>query len=161
MSIVEVIKARRNIKSFKQDQIEMKQIYNWLQAGSMAPNHRMTEPWEVYVVGPETRKKLNHKTNFGNAPVVLAVLSRHGASDVETYENAIATSCFVQNFLLAAWEEGVGAFWSSIANVQRNRDILGVQEGYDVIGVFGVGYPDEIKDAKERTSIQEKIKYLS
>lgn len=161
MSIVEVIKARRNIKSFKQDQIEMEQIHNWLQAGTMAPNHRMTEPWEVYVVGPETREMLNHKTNFFNTPVVLAILSRHGVSDAETTENAIATSCFVQNFLLAAWADGVGTFWSSIANVQRNRDILGVPEGYDVIGVFGVGYPDEIKDAKERTSIQEKIKYLS
>lgn len=161
MSIVEVIKARRNIKSFKQDQIEMEQVFKWLQAGSMAPNHRMTEPWEVYVVGPETREKLNHKTNFFNAPVVLVVLSRHGVSEVETYENAIATSCFVQNFLLAAWADDVGTFWSSIANVQRNRDILSVPEGYDVIGVFGVGYPDEIKGAKERTSIQEKIKYLS
>nr|WP_309098719.1 nitroreductase [Fredinandcohnia onubensis] len=161
MSIVEVINTRRNIKSFKQDQVEMEQILNWLQAGTMAPNHRMTEPWEVYVVGPETRRKLNHKTNFFNAPVVLAVLSRHGASDVETTENAIATSCFVQNFLLAAWAEGVGTFWSSMANAQKNRDILSVPEGYDVIGVFGVGYPDEIKDAKERTSIQEKTKYLS
>ena len=161
LSIIEVIKARRNIKSFKQDQIEMEQIYKWLQAGSMAPNHRMTEPWEVYVVGPETRKKVNHKTNFGNAPLVLAVLSKHGASEAETYENAIATSCFVQNFLLAAWAEGVGAFWSSIANAQKIRDILGVPGGYDVIGVFGVGYPAEIKDAKKRTSIREKIRYLS
>ncbi|WP_099361433.1 nitroreductase family protein [Fredinandcohnia onubensis] len=161
MNILEVIHTRRNIKSFKQDQIEMEQINNWLQAGSMAPNHRMTEPWEVYVVGPETREKLNHKTNFFNAPVVLVVLSRHGASEVETYENAIATSCFVQNFLLAAWAEGVGTFWSSMANAQKSRDILSVPEGYDVIGAFGVGYPDEIKEAKERTSIQEKIKYLS
>jgi nitroreductase len=161
LNILEVINTRRNIKSFKQDQIEMEQIYNWLQVGAMAPNHRMTEPWEVYVVGPETREKLNHKTNFFNAPVVLVVLSRHGASEVETYENAIATSCFVQNFLLAAWAEGVGTFWSSMANAQKNRDILGVPNGYDVIGVFGVGYPDEMKDAKERTSIQEKVKYLS
>lgn len=139
----------------------MEQINKWLQAGSMAPNHRMTEPWEVYVVGPEARERLNHKTNFFNAPVVLAILSRHGATDVETAENAIATACFVQNFNLAAWAEGVGTFWSSMGNAQKNREILGVPEGYDVIGVFGIGYPDEIKEPKERTSIQEKIKYIS
>lgn len=161
MKIEEVINTRRNIKSFKQDQIEMKQISNWLKAGTMAPNHRMTEPWEVYVVGPETREKLNHKTNFCHAPVVLVVISRHGASEIETYENIIATACFVQNFLLSAWAEGVGTFWSSIANAPKKREILGVPEEYDVIGVFGVGYPDEVKDAKERKPIQEKIKYLA
>lgn len=160
MKIAEVINTRRNVKSFKQDHIEMKQIQNWLQAGSMAPNHRMTEPWEVYVVGPETRAKLNHKANFFNAPVVLVIISRHGASEVETTENSIATACFVQNFLLSAWAEGVGTFWSSIGNAQKNREVLGVPDAYDVIGVFGVGYPDEIKEAKARTSIQEKIKYL-
>jgi hypothetical protein len=31
---------------------------------------------------------------------------------------------------------------------------------YHVIGVFGVGYPDEINEPKERISIEEKIKYL-
>ena len=76
----------------------MEQMTKWLQAGTMAPNHKMTEPWEVYVVGSETREKLNHKTNFWNAPVVIAVLSKHGATKIETEENALATACFVQNF---------------------------------------------------------------
>src|SRR5690606_23361656 len=98
LNILEAIHTRRNIKSFKSDPIDMEQINKWLQAGTMAPNHRMTEPWEVYVVGQETRAQLNHKTDFWNAPVVLAVLSKHGATEVETYENILASACFVQNF---------------------------------------------------------------
>jgi hypothetical protein len=47
-----------------------------------------------------------------------------------------------------------------MGGAQKNRDILGVPKGYDVIGVFGVGYPEEINKPKERTAIQEKIKYL-
>lgn len=136
-------------------------INKWLQAGTMAPNHRMTEPWEVYIVGPETREKLNHKTDFCKAPVVLAILSKHGATEIETKENALATACFVQNINLAAWAEGAGTFWSSMGNNQKNRDILGVPANYDVIGVFGIGYPEEIKEPKERTLIKEKIRYLS
>ncbi len=160
MSIIEIINSRRNIKNFKSDPISMEQLNKWLQAGTMAPNHKMTEPWEVYLVGPKTRAELNHKTNFFNAPVVLAVLSKHGATKIETEENALATACFVQNFNLAAWEEGVGTFWSSMGNAQKNREILGVSNEYDVIGVFGVGYPEEINSPKERTPIQEKIKSL-
>jgi len=160
LEILDIIYSRRNIKSFKSDPIDMEQINKWLQAGTMAPNHRMTEPWEVYVVGQETRAQLNHKADFWNAPIVLAVLSKHGATEVETYENILASACFVQNFNLAAWAEGVGTFWSSLGNNPQKREILGVPDGYDVIGVFGVGYPDEVSQPKERTIIEDKIKYL-
>ena len=160
MDILEIIHSRRNIKKFKSDPVDMEQINKWLKAGTMAPNHRMTEPWEVYVVGSETREKLNHKADFWNAPVVLAILSKKGATEIETYENILATACFVQNFNLAAWAEGVGTFWSSLGNNAQKREILGVPEGHDVIGIFGVGYPEEINQPKERMPIQEKMKFL-
>jgi nitroreductase len=160
MDMLEIISSRRNIKSFKSDAVHSELIHKWLQAGTMAPNHKMTEPWEVYWVGEETRALLNHKTNFFNAPTVIAVLSKHGANDIETKENELATACFVQNFNLAAWAEGVGTFWSSMAIAPKIREILGVPDGYEVIGIFGVGYPEEVSSPKERKPIQEKTKYL-
>ncbi|PMC40477.1 nitroreductase [Bacillus sp. UMB0899] len=160
MNTLEIIHSRRTIKSFKSDSISQEQLNKWLQAGTMAPNHKMTEPWEVLVVGKETRGKINHKADFFGAPVVLAVLSKHGATEIETYENLITTACFVQNFNLAAWEDGAGTFWSSVGNAQKNREILGVSDDYNVVGVLGVGYPEEINAPKDRAPIQEKIKYL-
>ena len=160
LDIVEVITTRRNIKKFKADPINPDLIHKWLQAATMAPNHRMTQPWEIYVIGPETRAKINHKTNFGNAPYVMAVLSKHGSSAVETDENAFATACFIQNFNLAAWAEGAGTFWSSISISAKNREILSVPEHYDIIGTIAVGIPEEIPEPKPRDPIQSKIKQL-
>ena len=160
MSILNIIKSRRIIKKFKQDRINRQQILSWLQVATMAPNHRMTEPWEFIFVGPQTRANLNHKTNFGNAPVVFTVLSNHGKSVLETEENRSATSCLIQNFMLAAWEAGVGTFWSSIAASAKNRALLNVPDGFDVIGVLAVGYPEEIPEAKQRTPIDHKISEL-
>jgi nitroreductase len=160
MNVLDVIKNRRTIKKFKTDAVSLDLIYSWLEAAKMAPNHRMTEPWEVYFIGPETRGKLNHKNDFGNAPVLIAVLSKHGASAVEKEENVIATACFIQNFNLVAWTQGVGTFWSSIGITAKNREILGVPENYDLIGVLGIGYPEIIPDPKPRTSIMNKIKNL-
>ncbi|MCQ6280371.1 nitroreductase family protein [Bacillus sp. EB600] len=160
MDIVEVITTRRNIKKFKDDPINPDLIQKWLQAATMAPNHRMTQPWEIYVIGPETRAKINHKTNFGNAPYVMAVLSKHGATAIETDENAFATACFIQTFNLAAWAEGVGTFWSSISISAKNREILNVPEHYDIIGTIAVGIPEEIPEPKPRDPIQSKIKQL-
>ncbi|WP_442598243.1 nitroreductase family protein [Neobacillus sp. D3-1R] len=160
MNVMDIIQTRRNIKKFKKDSIDRNDILSWLKVATMAPNHRMTEPWEVYFIGPETRAQLNHKTNFGDAPVVFVVLSKHGKNEVEREENRAATACFIQNFMLSAWAEGVGSFWSSIGITPKNRIILSVPEDYDVIGVIGVGYPEEIPDVKPRTMIEEKIKDL-
>lgn len=72
-------------------------------------------------VGPETRAKLNHKIDFGGAPVVFAVLSKPADTPFKRDENVMATSCFVQNFLLAAQEAGVGVYWTSMG---RKRKIV-------------------------------------
>lgn len=161
MATIDVIKTRRNIKDFKPDPINRDELMSWLEAASYAPNHRLNEPWELLFIGPDTRAKLNHKADFGGAPVVLAVLSKHAPTAFERDENVIATSCFVQNFLLAAHEAGAGVRWTSLGALPRNRQILGVPEDYDVIGVFGVGYPAEVPAAKPRTPIASKITYLS
>ncbi|MGO4545357.1 nitroreductase family protein [Paenibacillus sp. 2TAB23] len=161
MDIIEIISSRRNIKNFKSDPVNAEQMNKWLQAATMAPNHKLTEPWEVYWVGEETRAQLNHKTNFFNAPIVIVVISKHGANELETKENALATACFVQNFNLAAWAEGVGTFWSSMAMAPKMREILDVPSNYEVIGIFGVGYPEEVNAPRDRMAIQQKMKYLS
>ncbi|MEH6955700.1 nitroreductase family protein [Neobacillus drentensis] len=160
MNTLDAIKTRRNIKKFKPEEIDQNSLLSWLEAAAMAPNHRMTEPWEIYFIGAETREKLNHKTNFGNAPIVLMILSKHGATSVETEENAMATACYIQNFNLAAWAEGVGTFWSSIGITPKNRGILQVPDDYNIIGVLGVGYPDVIPEPKTRTPIKNRISNL-
>lgn len=160
MNILDVIKTRRIIKKFKRDMIDKNIIITWLQAAAMAPNHRMTEPWEVYFIGKETRSNLKHKTDFGNAPVLLAVLSKHGSTAIERAENAAATACFIQNLLLAAWSEGVGSAWSSIGISPKNHLLLSIPDNYDLLGILAIGYPEEIPAPKPRTPIEKKIKNL-
>lgn len=161
MTISDLIKTRRNIKLFQPDPINEHELASWLETASYAPNHRMNEPWEILMVGPETRARLNHKTDFGQAPVVLALLSKPAPTPFERDENVMAVSCFAQNLLLAAHEAGVGAYWASLGALPHNREILGVPEGYDVIGVFGIGYPADIPAVKPRTPVSGKITRLS
>ncbi|MBB6635632.1 nitroreductase family protein [Cohnella thailandensis] len=157
MNTIEAIKTRRNIKQFKADPIDRDKVISWLEAATFSPNHRMTEPWKVAFVGPETRAKLNHKTDFGGAPLVLLLTSKGSAMPIEKEENAYAVACFAQSFMLAAASEGAGTFWSSLAAAPKMREILEVPDEDVVIGIFGVGYPQEVPEAKERISIAEKI----
>ncbi|WP_409298617.1 nitroreductase family protein [Peribacillus sp. SCS-26] len=160
MDIVKLIKDRRTIKKFKHEQVKQEDILTWLNTAAMSPNHRMTEPWKILFVGENTRKSLNHKTNFGNAPVLFAVLSHKGSSDLARDENLMSTACFIQNFMLQAWATGAGVFWSSLGATDAARKILSVPDDYDVAGILAAGIPDEIPVAKPRTPIDSKIEYL-
>lgn len=157
MGIKEVIQRRRTIKSFKEETINKDDVMSWLEAASYAPNHRMNEPWEILFLGPETRAKLNHKTDLGGAPIALAVLSKPASKQLERDENVMAVSCFIQNFMLLAEEAGAGVFWSSIGAQPQNRELLGAVDGAEVVGVLGVGYPAEIPALKPRTPIADKV----
>lgn len=161
MNLNEIIRTRRNTKGFREDSIDQEKLLGWLETASYAPNHRRTEPWEVLFVGAETRAKLNHKMNFFHAPTVLAFLSAPGNTPLERDENMIAVSCFMQNFSLLAHNEGAGTRWASFGSSATAREILGVPEGYEVVSMLAVGYPEEAPETKPRTSITEKIKILA
>lgn len=161
MEIEKLVSNRRIIKKFKPDAVDINLIKSWLSLASMAPNHRLNEPWEILFVGPEARKKINHKTNFGNASIVIAILSNQGKSIVERNENMVAVSCFIQNFMLLAWDSGIGTSWSSLGVSETVRSALNVHENYIVVGIFGVGYPEEIPIAKDRTPIEKKIRHIN
>lgn len=79
---------------------------------------------------------------------------------MERDENLSAVSCFIQNFMLQAWDEGIGTFWSSVGSSALGRRTLGVSDEFEVVGVLAIGYPEEIMAAKERASIEDKITYL-
>ncbi len=160
MNVLNTVRARRNIKQFTSAEVAEKDWMEWLQAAAYAPNHHMAEPWQVQVVGPETRARLHHKTDFGGAPLVLAILAAPGKSDLEERENLIATSCFIQNFSLIAHEAGAGTRWSSVGSTHAMREVLEVPEGFQVVGVLATGYPAEVPDAKPRSPIVEKVHLL-
>lgn len=160
MNVIQAIMTRRNIKSFKPDPIDEAMVMNWLQAASYAPNHRHTEPWEIYWVGTVTRAAVGHKTDFGGAPVVLAVVSTPAKTPLDRDEHIEAVSCFLQNFMLAAHAEGVGTGWSSIGATPKVRALLHLQDGYECVGFIPVGYPAVVPEAKPRTAIEKKIQRL-
>lgn len=160
MNLTEVIKSRRTIKKYKKEDVDLAKVKEWLQTSTYAPNHKMTEPWEIIFIGEETRAQFNHKINFGDAPVLFAVLSHKGKTTIEREENLATVASFIQNFMLLAWENGVGTFWCSVGASEKGRNLLQVSEEYDVVGVIAVGYPDDVPDVKERKDINLSISYL-
>ncbi|PWK12730.1 nitroreductase family protein [Tumebacillus permanentifrigoris] len=160
MNVIEAIQNRRNVKQFKPDSIAREKVLEWLQAAACAPNHRLTEPWEILWIGPETRAQIPHKNNFGGAPVLLAILSTPALNQIDRNEHYAAVSCFIQNFLLAAHADGVATGWSSAGAGKKVQELLGVPPGYEVVGILPVGYPAAVPAPKPRTPIEQKLRDL-
>src|SRR6187455_166424 len=55
MNVSDAINTRRSIKKFTTREITREQIETLLAAAVAAPNHRLTQPWRFYVLGPEAR----------------------------------------------------------------------------------------------------------
>ncbi|HET9948586.1 MAG TPA: nitroreductase family protein, partial [Longimicrobiales bacterium] len=56
MSILDIIASRRSIKEFTSRPVGREEIERLLDAAVTAPNHRLTQPWRFYVLGPEARR---------------------------------------------------------------------------------------------------------
>ncbi len=160
MTVLEAIVGRRNIKRFQPDPVPQDRLNEWLEAARYAPNHRLTEPWEILWIGPDTRSRLHHAADFGGAPIVLALLAAPGRTPEETDENIVSVSCFAQNLALAAHAAGAGVRWASIGYSAQGREILGIPADRAVIAVLAIGYPLEEPAGRPRTPIAEKITKL-
>src|SRR5260370_32200064 len=56
MRIADAIRERRSIKRFTDRPVTKEEIEALLDAATHAPNHRLTQPWRFYVLGPEARQ---------------------------------------------------------------------------------------------------------
>src|SRR6185503_7989382 len=55
MHVSDAIRDRRSVKRFAERTVSREEIETLLAAATLAPNHRLTQPWRFYVLGPEAR----------------------------------------------------------------------------------------------------------
>src|SRR5262245_6776628 len=55
MHVTDAIRERRSIKRFADRPVTRQEIEALLDAAALAPNHRLTQPWRFYVLGPAAR----------------------------------------------------------------------------------------------------------
>src|SRR3954468_6262898 len=56
MPLMDLLRRRRSIKKFSERPVTHAEIETLLDAAVLAPNHRLTEPWRFYVLGPDARE---------------------------------------------------------------------------------------------------------
>ena len=176
-NVLETLRARRSIRQFSPREITREEIESMLDAAVTAPNHRLTQPWRFYVLGPQARhayglalgnrkaKKIEDATaadtmrnNVANEhmalPLMIAVAMVEDPSQEIREEDLAATNMAVQNISLAAVHLGLGTHikTGAIMNDPAARAALTIPDNQRVIAVINVGEPSVVPPGKERVS---------
>lgn len=160
-----VIRGRRSVGDVTNAPVDRDTLTRLVEAALWAPNHKLTNPWRFVVVEGEARDALAdahavarlrispgmtaeamaaQRALTGRAPVIVVAICRATSDDpVVRREDRDTVAAGVQNMLLAAHDEGLGAIWRTGAFVDEPevRDYLGCGDGDEIVGFIYLGHP--------------------
>jgi nitroreductase len=170
MNVEEAIRTRRSIGKVKDEPVPRELVERIIEAAVWAPNHFHTEPWNFMVMTGEGRRNLGRayaeiagenkkeetaeereerlrraEQNAFRSPVVIAAVCKPSdAPRVVRAEELAAVHGAVQNLLLTAHANGLGAIWRTgdAAYHPATARALKLEPGDEVVGFIFVGYPD-------------------
>jgi nitroreductase len=176
MTLSESIESRRSIKRFTERPVTREQIETMLSAATQGPNHRLTQPWRFYVLGPQARyayglalgdrkaRKLEdlnaartmretvaneHRALPGM--IAVAVVTNNDNPEIAE-EDYAATMMGIESLMLTAVELGLGTAIKTGAVMQdpAARAAAGARDGERIIAIINVGEPAEVPPPKKR-----------
>ena len=175
MNIADAVSHRRSIKRFTNRHVTREEIETLLSAAVAAPNHRLSQPWRFYVLGPESRhaygvvlggrkaKKIDDpdaaramretvavEHRALPAMVVVAMVTSDNPEIRE--EDYAAVMMAIQNLCLAALELGLGTHvkTGAVMNDPDARAAAGVKDNERIVAVVNLGEPADVPPAKPR-----------
>lgn len=171
MCAAELIRSRRTVHLFRTDPVPREVVERALDLARWAPNHRLTEPWRFYWLGPETAHALaqlnaelveaergpiaaaNKLERWQAVPGWIAVTCRRSNNSLRAEEDYAACACAVQNLMLVLWSEGVGTKWTT-GNVTRDPrffELLEIDPAQErLVSLLWYGYPAEVPSTLRR-----------
>lgn len=185
MDLADAIRQRRSIKRFTDQPVSRQELERLLDAATLAPNHRLTQPWRFYVLGPEARYAYGRALGVRKArklddpqaaaalrdsvasehqalPAMLAVAVVENDNPEIREEDYAAAMMGIQNLALQAVAMGLGSHLKTggIMNDPDARAAAGVQPNERIVAVVNIGHPAEVPSAKTRQSAASLTRWV-
>ena len=185
MNPTELFSSRRSIREFTSREVTRAEIETLLEHAVTAPNHRLTQPWKFFVLGPEARRsyglalgarkakkiedpaaaeQLRQKVGDEHAalPLMIAVSITQNENPEIREEDYAAGMMAVQNIALAAVSLGLGTHIKSgaVMDDPAARSAIGVGDGDRVIAIINVGEPANVPAGKPRRTAADVTTWM-
>jgi len=185
MPLAELLHRRRSIKRFTARPVTRAEIETLLAAAVLAPNHRLTEPWRFYVLGPEAREAYGRALGVRKAkkiedpdasrtmrervaaehralPCMIAVAVMKSDNPETAEEDYAATMMGLENLALTAVELGLGTAMRTggVMGDEAARAAAGVAENERIVAIVNVGEPAEVPAGPRKTPASEYTRWV-
>lgn len=153
VEVLEAIRTRRSIRSFKDEKISEEDAGKILEAARWAPSAGNKQPWTfIYVKDPQVLRMIKNCSPGFYADATAAIVI---GIDKKDEKRGILDACFAaQNILLAAHALGIGSCPIVSFNSEAVREIVNAPKDWQPILVVSLGYPDRVQNppAKKKLS---------
>lgn len=183
-TVLDVIRDRRSQKTFTQRPVAEDQIRTLLDAAVLAPNHRMTQPWEFAVLGPQARraygqikaarvpegadpvllteKRAKIMADIAALPAVIMVMQRVDADPHRAKEDYAAIFMGIENMLLVATSLGLGSkvHTGDIMAAPAMRELVKAEENEEIVAMLHIGEAAEEMKPKARIPAAARTRWI-
>lgn len=171
MDFLELAKSRRSVRGFKNTDIPEDIIIRLLEAAQAAPSGGNCQPWHFYVIKDRAtiqriKEESCRQAFIATAPVLFVVCADIARTEGRYKERGRELYCIqdtaaaIQNILLCAQSEGLGACWCGHFGEKEMSEILNLQEGMRPVAVIPIGYPEKETAKRERRPINEIATFI-
>lgn len=173
MGIIDIIKNRRSVREFKDQEIPENVSDVLIEALRWAPSAGNLQSRKFYFVFNENiRQRLAQSglradlvSFIARAPLVIVacadhrISSRYGERGAQLY-CIQDTAASIQNLLLAAYELGLGTCWVGAFKEETVKEILDLPDNLRPVVIVPVGYPARTPKAPDRLPKTDCVEVL-
>lgn len=159
-------------------------IMQILENANWAPTHKRTEPWRFKIFKGDSRERLSaylgdyykeytdeakyseskYKRTVNkplkSACVIAICMYNDPKVSIPEWEEVAAVACAVQNMWLSCTALGIGSYWSSPKSIIHADEFLGLGENEKCLGLFYMGYIDDLDIQGRREPIEDKVEWM-
>ena len=179
-SFEDVINSRVTIHDFKTEAVPREIIDKALLSFAATPNHFLTKPWRIYVLGKKcvteivelnsSRVRIDKgeraaqikRERWAKVPCWILVNCTISEEEIRFQEDYAACACGIQNMMLTFWSNGYGTKWTTgpVTRYPDFPDIVGFDSNEEVVvGLLWAGLPNTIPEKRARDS-SRKVTWL-
>jgi nitroreductase len=184
---IDAIQRRTSVRRFRPDPVPRETIARLLDCAVRAPNHKLTEPWRFAVVTGTARGRLaelraqhrlkryadpgSEEARAGaekarreaeETPAFVVVMCAVHPDEITREEDYAAAMMATANLMIAAESVGLGTYLKT-GGIMRDPGVaalVGLEEGFRVVGVVSLGYPATDEPPRRRRAVDGVTRWV-
>jgi nitroreductase len=169
--LARLVRERRTHKVYGPEPVAPEVLRALLDLARWAPNHHLTDPWRLRVLGPRALAGLKEAAEadqpgsagkLDRAPTLVAVSAVQTGDPDQDREDLLATGVAAYIVLLAAHARGLVGYWRTVGamDTPAGRGALGLGADETPVGLLHLGQPRQEQSPPERAPLEDVTAFL-